>query len=176
MRHGWRATGLVVATVALAMTTGCSSSSPNAAAEATTSSSSDTAAAPPVLGTYGVPADPSAADPTVIAQDPPVSRAPGVDALVFITDAIWNPETDSVEVGSFVQGVVESGGTCTVTMTKDGERANATGAAEQDATTTWCGVIAISGNQLSSGVWSAVVTYESSSTHGTSELTKVTVP
>jgi hypothetical protein len=186
MRRGWRATGLGAAMVGLAVTAGCGSSSgtggqgtggTSAASSSRASSTTAASVSPsPAVGTYGAPANPSATDPTVIAHDPPVSRAPEAGASVFVTDAIWNSGTKSVEIGSFVQGVVESGGTCTVTMTKDGKTASASGAAEEGATTTWCGVIAVPASQLSSGRWSAVVTYKSASTHGSSDPKQVTVP
>ena len=126
---------------------------------------------------YGLPTTVAPeTDPTVVATDPPVTRAPDADSVVMVTYAVWEPASSAVEEGSFVQGVVESGGTCTLTLTKGETVVTESAPAEPDATTTSCGGIAVQGSRLSSGTWSAVVSYESATTSGSSDVTEVAVP
>jgi hypothetical protein len=81
-----------------------------------------------------------------------------------------------VEVGAYLAGVAESGGTCTLTLTGVAGTATAQVTAEPDAASTSCPTLAVPGAELSSGTWSAVVSYASPSTSGTSDPVDVVVP
>lgn len=126
-----------------------------------------------------VPSEPSFHDnpePTAVATDAPVSAAPTGEASVSITYASWDAGSRAVEVGGYVADVVESGGTCTVVLTRGDHRATATSSAEADASTTSCGAVSVPGGQLSSGTWEAVLSYGSADHRGASAPTEVVVP
>jgi hypothetical protein len=85
---------------------------------------------------------------------------------------------DSVEVRAFVPGIVETGGKCTVTLTKDGDKVARTGDAVQNASTTDCVPIVIARNEFgSSGTWKVSVSYASAKSNGSSnQNSEVNVP
>lgn len=122
-------------------------------------------------------------DPTEVPSDPPQDdgatepgEAPtGGGTTVVITYADWVPETSEVEVGAYA-AVVEEGGTCTLTLTGAGASATRTNDALTDVSTVSCGGFLIPGSELSTGTWSAVVTYASPSFSGTSSPVEVSVP
>ena len=61
-------------------------------------------------------------------------------------------------VGGYVDRVLD-GGTCTLTATKGGVTVTGSGPATPDATTTSCGTVGIPRAQLSTGTWTATLTY-----------------
>jgi hypothetical protein len=147
------------------------------AADSTAPASSTAAATSTAPTEYGLPTTAApGTDPTDVATDPPVTRAPDADAPVVITYVVWETGDRAVEEGSFVQGVVESGGTCTLTLAKGDVVVRQSAPAEPDATTTSCGGISVPRSRLSAGTWSAVVSYESATTQGSSDATEVAVP
>lgn len=135
-----------------------------------------TAAASTSTGVYGAPVDPSAPNPTDVATDAPVTVAPNPAAALVVTYSGWNPDTSAVEVGGFVPGVSESGGSCTLTLTRDGATASATAPGDAEPSQTTCGALAVPGSELSSGTWSAVITFDSSGSHAESAAVEVAVP
>lgn len=147
-------------------TTASSTASPSA-------STSTTAAAP---GEYGQPVDPSAPNPTDVATDTAVTVTPGSAATLVVTYSGWNTDTSAVEVGGFVPGISESGGSCTLTLTKGGETATATAPVDAEPSQTTCGALAVPGSELAPGTWSAVVTFDSSGSHAESAAVEVAVP
>jgi hypothetical protein len=113
------------------------------------------------------------AEPERVATDAPVKRAKGhVDVL--LTYAGSDQGTGTVQAGGFVAGVLEDGGTCTLTLTRGGQEVSATSAATADATTTVCGLLETPPG-IAAGTWHAVLAYESSDAAGTSRSTEVTV-
>jgi hypothetical protein len=178
----------------------------SAAASASSASAAASAAATAAPGTYGSPADPSLPNPTDVATDPPVSAASSTSAAssapstsvassaasspsasatatarvgtaaVITTYSGWVASPAGVEVGAYVAGVAESGGTCTLTLTSGAGSATAEVPAEPDAASTSCPTLTVPGSKLSSGTWSAVVTYESPSISGKSAPVTVVVP
>ena len=181
MRYGWRVAGLTAAIAT--MTTACGGSfsgahvaSQSASASSASSASVASVAATAAPGTYGAPVNPSLPNPTNVATDAPVTATPGRNATVVMTYSGWTDATASVEVGALVSGVVESGGTCTLTLTSGVRTATATTRAEPDASSTSCPVLAIRRSELSPGTWSAVVNYKSPSTSGQSKAARVVVP
>ena len=57
--------------------------------------------------------------------------------------------------------LIEEGGTCALTMSKDGESAGAESEALPDASTTSCGQMVVPFSELEPGTWTAEVTYTS---------------
>lgn len=90
--------------------------------------------------------------------------------------ASWNTSTKDVEFSAYAAGIVESGGTCVVEMVKGNLRATGRTAAVPDATTTSCGDLRVPGAAVSSGTWSATITYTSPSASGISAPSDVMVP
>lgn len=84
------------------------------------------------------------------------------------------PGTD-LRVNGYVPGIIESDGTCTLRLTKDGEIATLAKASLQNAQNTSCGQLIIPYAQLSAGTWQAVLSYTSSSSEGSSTKTQIEV-
>jgi hypothetical protein len=118
---------------------------------------------------------PSAATSSATTSAAPSSAGQGSPVQVVLGYAGWEPG-GNVEVGGFVASVVEVGGTCTVTLTRDGRQVEATRPAEPDATTTNCGLLVVPDDQLTPGDWQATLSYRSTTSYGTSQPTLVTVP
>jgi len=131
-------------------------------------------------GVYGAPV-PDRPEPTAVATDAPrdtPAPSPGTaqaEPAVLITWSGWDDALGGVEVGGYAD-LVESGGTCTLTLTKGGVTASASRPASADVSTTSCGALSVPGSELSSGTWEAVLTYESPGAAGTSAPVEVEVP
>jgi hypothetical protein len=110
-----------------------------------------------------------------IATDDPVPTSGG-EVTPVITQAGWAPSGTAVEVSGFVQGVIEDGGTCRITLTHDGQSVTAEREGLADATTTACGSVELGDAEMDSGWWQAVLTYESSTSSGSSAPVDVLVP
>jgi hypothetical protein len=128
------------------------------------------------------PSEPLTADevpePTpgqAVATDAKAPASGGVVNAV-ITQAGWGPSGTAVEVSGFVSGVVEDGGTCRVTLTRDGETVTAEHEGMADASTTVCGAIEVGDQEMTSGWWQAVLSYESATSAGASAPMDVLVP
>jgi hypothetical protein len=88
----------------------------------------------------------------------------------------WDDATSAVTSGAFVTGVIEDGGSCTLTLTKAGSHARGTAEGVSDVTTTSCGQISVPGSELTAGTWSGVVVYDSPGAAGRSAAFSVDVP
>jgi hypothetical protein len=117
----------------------------------------------------------SAATTSATTSAAPSATGSGSPVQVVLGYAGWEPG-GNVEVGGFVASAIEVGGTCTVTLTREGRQVEATRPAEPDATTTNCGILVVPDDQLSPGDWQATLSYRSATSYGTSEPTLVTVP
>jgi hypothetical protein len=170
-----RAVLLGASAMAVTATAACSSASP-AEQAAASSSAALSAAAEAAPGTYGEPVDPLLPNPTDVATDAPVPVASTGASRVSIVYADWTTTSGAVEVGGFVGGVVESDGTCTLTLTQGSTSVTASLPGEPDATSTSCAGLEVPGAQLAPGTWTAVVTYESSTSRGESPAVEVQVP
>jgi hypothetical protein len=71
---------------------------------------------------------------------------------------------------------VESGGSCTLVLSRGGRIVTVTTKAQPDATTTNCGNLVVGRNKLEAGSWSAVLRYSSPTARGVSEPATVEVP
>ncbi|SDD82253.1 hypothetical protein SAMN05216410_0223 [Sanguibacter gelidistatuariae] len=80
-----------------------------------------------------------------------------------------------MEVGAYA-AVVENTGQCTLTLTKGTTVRSQTLDALSDVSTMSCGGFLIPGSDLSTGTWSAIVTYVSERSSGQSDPIEVTVP
>lgn len=115
------------------------------------------------------------AGPTgAVATDEPAAVTGG-SVTPVLGYADWDPAGRLVEASGFVSGVVESGGTCTLVLVNGGSRAEATSAAEPDATTTVCAPLTVPGDQLAPGTWQATLSYSSAGSQGTSQPLAVEV-
>jgi hypothetical protein len=128
------------------------------------------------VGVYGEPGNPVLPEPTFVATDAPVTLSPTTDGDIFVTYSEWNAQSAAVEVGSYLPNVSESDGICTLTLTKAARSVQTSRPATPDVGSTACGSLTVPGDQLSAGTWTAVVTYESSSSRGTSDPVEVEVP
>ena len=90
--------------------------------------------------------------------------------------ASWNPSASDVELGAYVQGVVETGGKCVVTITKGSQQASGQAAAVPNAKNTSCGDLRVAGSAVSTGSWTATVAYTSPTSSGISAPTTIEVP
>jgi hypothetical protein len=121
---------------------------------------------------------PATATRTATGSDTPQasSPAPGAKAQVVLAYADWDPAGARLEAAGFVSGLIQSGGTCTLTATLSGRAVTATSDAEADATTTNCGQLTLPADQLVPGEWDVTLSYRSATHSGTSQPTTVTVP
>jgi hypothetical protein len=111
---------------------------------------------------------------TVATDEPAVTD--GTDVSVELTSWGWNATKRSAQVRGYAAGVVEDGGTCTLTLTQGGRQVTADVEAMPDASTTACGSVAVAGSQLGAGSWQAVLRYESPTSSGSSAPVQIDVP
>lgn len=94
---------------------------------------------------------------------------------VIISSWGQNPDDKSMEINGFVSGVIENGGTCSLSLKKDNKTVTASRKSIADAQVTTCGLIVIKHAKLSVGTWQAVLRYESPKSRGTSTPINVEV-
>ncbi len=171
-RHG--PTGLLVALAAVFLLAGCTDGTRGASTS--TPTVTGTAAPTPTPGTTANEATP----PPPGAEPPPAPPVPAPTgpggAEVVVTNAGWLASSGAVEVAAYV-AAVEAGGRCTLTLTgPGGATATASQTAEPDASTTSCGLLAVPGDQLTSGTWTGTVAYVSPTTSGEAAVAPMQVP
>lgn len=171
-------------------TTTSASSSTSASSAASASASASVHPAPaagtaagttpaiPTPSVYGEPVAPSSDQPREVATDAPMTAvAPsGSGVSVVLTYFGWNPATAQVEVDGYVPGVLEAGGTCTLTLTQGANAVTASVPGTPNVSDTDCGGAAVPRDQLAPGAWSAVLSYRSATADGSSTPVEVTVP
>jgi hypothetical protein len=113
-------------------------------------------------------------EPTSVATDKP-TEATGGRVDVVLTYVGFDASAGTVQANGFAAGVLENGGTCTLTLSRSGEEVTATSTASADASTTTCGLLE-SDPGVGPGTWNAVLTYSSGHAHGTSQSAQVVVP
>ncbi|MFU0804980.1 MAG: Lipoprotein [Pseudoclavibacter caeni] len=191
-RHGGRPSNLTVSTYGLMafclagmLVVGCTSEQSRDEASSTVApESSETG----LSSTPSTSADATqgAPNPTASANDPGdgVARdapepTPSVQAddgrlqaSVVVTRWGGNP----FEAGGFVQGVVEDGGTCTLTLTRGDVQLKATGAGQAGPSGTDCGDgLTISDSRLAGDGWRLVLSYSSQRYSGSSTPQEVSI-
>ncbi|WP_456789391.1 hypothetical protein [Cellulomonas sp. P5_C5] len=174
-----RAVRLAVPLLVLGGLAACTPGSPTSSSPTPSSSTARPSAVATTAGPTSVPTT-TPTDGTPPASQEPTAGAPAPDDLtqvaVTISYAGWVADGARVEVGAYVDGVIEGTGTCTLTLTRSGRSVSATVPGTADASSTSCGAVAVDGSQLSSGTWSAVVDYGSPTSVGSSAPTEVVVP
>ena len=179
---GTLGTALTVAALTVGSLAACSAGGDaadgaGAAGAAAETSASPVATAPPssvTVDTTEVATDPPAEDGGAAEEDGSASGRPR-SVPVTTTYAGVLAGGSSVEAGGYVD-VVELGGTCTLTLTRDDAVETATAEATPAATTTACGGLAIPLSDLASGTWEAVLGYESDRSAGEAPAVEVEVP
>jgi hypothetical protein len=83
-------------------------------------------------------------------------------------------EGRQLALGGVVDGVVENGGTCTLSLTGPGTPVSVTHEGLADAGSTSCGEMLVQVD--AAGVWQAVLAYESATSSGSSVPEEVAVP
>ncbi len=81
----------------------------------------------------------------------------------------------NVEVGSYVAGIFENGGTCQLTLTKGSMNVERSATGVSSATTTNCPTFSVKVSDLTPGDWTAKVTYSSQAAEGTSDTKVISV-
>jgi hypothetical protein len=93
----------------------------------------------------------------------------------FITLADWDASSSELDVSAIVPNLVESGGTCTATVTRNGVVRTASAPAAAVSTYVGCNPMTIPGSALSTGTWTVRVTYSSRTATGASAAKTVEV-
>jgi hypothetical protein len=149
--------------------TGTATPAPPAASTAPVDAGADPVAASSAPGTDQLEPGPDVVVPT----DEPV---PAGQLSVVLSYLDWNDDVPGAEASGYVSGVVENGGSCTLTLTRNGQRVTVEGDAEADASTTVCGGLTVPRTSLTPGSWSGVLTYESAGSSGESAAVTLEVP
>ncbi|MDT0275114.1 hypothetical protein [Blastococcus goldschmidtiae] len=128
---------------------------------------------PDRTGGAPVPTEP----PAEVATDAPVpTQDAGGEVTPQLTYYGWNADIEAVEAGGIVLGIVEAGGTCTLTMTQGTTTVDVSTTAIDNATSTSCPAMTVPGDQLEPGTWQATLAYESETSRGIAEAVAVEVP
>lgn len=96
------------------------------------------------------------------------TQTPSGKRAVAVTVSYAGPAgSDGYVVNAIVSGVIEAGGTCTVTASRTGATSvTKSGAAVDNVSNTNCAPITFSASELSAGDWSLKVTYASATSEG----------
>ncbi len=82
---------------------------------------------------------------------------------------------NKIEVGSYVPGIFEDGGTCTIELT-NGAKITRSVSAVKEGNATYCPTVSVDSSEFASkGMWQASVSYKSSFASGQSDTTKFEV-
>jgi hypothetical protein len=87
----------------------------------------------------------------------------------------WNSKINNFTLNGFVQGVIERGGTCTLTMKSGASTVTESRSATANATNTTCGEISVPASKLHVGSWTAVLSYSSPTSKGASSSQAIEV-
>lgn len=141
------------------------------------------AGADPTVATVDVPeaertgGTPVATEPPAdVVTDAPVPESTDGSAGVTLAYAGWDERGSLVEVAGVVDGVDGVDGTCTATLTSGASSVTVSAAAVPNGPTVACGGLAVPGDRLTSGTWSAVLSYDSPTASGASRPVPVEVP
>jgi hypothetical protein len=198
MHSRWRAAATTVAVGAALTAAACTSArSEKAGTHTAASSPAPLPEGAAALNTYF-----DGPEPTEVATDPPApttqeptdvaTESPGTAARddespddgspdagvipIVLTYSGFTTASMAVEVDGYVPGIVEDGGTCTLTLTHGSESLTASVPGTANVKHTACGGAAVPRERLSPGTWTAVLSYESAGSRGSSEPARVVVP
>ncbi|GAA4753959.1 hypothetical protein GCM10025783_28620 [Amnibacterium soli] len=106
---------------------------------------------------------------TPVASSAPTASSDARTAVVpFITTADWDASAAALDVSAIVPGIVEGGGTCTVTLTNGSTTRTAESGGVAAASYTGCEAVAV--KDLAAGTWQVQVRYSSAKAVGTSKI------
>jgi hypothetical protein len=98
-------------------------------------------------------------------------QQPTGDQKISVTPVFGYIEISESQINSngFITTMIEEGGTCTLTLKKDGVTKQTSNTSLADAQSTVCGLMQISTDGLSIGNWTATISYSSDKYEGVSE-------
>jgi hypothetical protein len=174
------ALALTAALAVAALTSGCTGAATTSAdqpmtdegsiASASSASAAAASAAAGATGSSGTRG--SSAQPSASASSGSPSQATATTVDVLITYAGFQAATDTVEVGGVADGIVESDGRCTLTLSSSGRPdVQLEIPATPDVRSTACGGFSVPKAQVASGSWSAHLDYRSSRSAGKAATT-----
>jgi hypothetical protein len=120
-----------------------------------------------------VPTEPTA---EVATDTPAPTEEAGDEVTPQLTYYGWNPDLEAVEAAGIVLGLVESGGTCTLTLSQGQAAVAVSAKAVDNVTSTSCPAMTVPGARLTPGTWQAVLSYESGTSQGVAEAAEVEIP
>lgn len=115
--------------------------------------------------------EPGPGDPVATDPDPATVTT---EAGAVISYADFEAGT-GVEIGGYVTGVVQDGGTCRAVLSRGDQQVSAETSGVADASTTSCGGLVVPADELSKGTWTVELQYESEGTVYASPTTDVEV-
>ena len=117
------------------------------------------------------------APPSEVATDTPVpTEDAGREVSPQLTYYGWDATIPGVEAGGIVMDIVESGGTCTLTLRQGQSSVDVSTDAVDNVTSTSCPAMTVPGDRLTPGTWLATLSYESGTSQGTGDAVEVEVP
>ncbi|MCU1473860.1 hypothetical protein [Amnibacterium sp.] len=122
--------------------------------------------------------DPSATPFGSPTPTPTPTLAPGTTKRAvspFVTLAYWDASSGELDVSAIVSGIVESGGTCTASVTKGGVTRTVSAPAAAVSTYVGCNPLTVRGSALTAGTWTVHVSYSSKAATGVSDPKTVEV-
>ncbi|GEA88656.1 hypothetical protein [Cellulomonas cellasea] len=179
MLLGRRAGALLTGALALALTAGCTGAGRPAEGTPSASTTPEVTSTPTATPT-GAPGTGATTEPLPSAApgdpaSPPVAGDGRAVVEVTISFAGWQAEASAVEVSGFVP-VVESDGLCRLVLSSAAGEVAVEQAATPDASTTSCGWLSVPAGELSTGTWTAVLSYTSGASVASSTPVPVEVP
>ncbi len=105
------------------------------------------------------------------------NKPPDTKKTVTPVLTYWGQESpgSDFEANGRVPGVIESDGTCTLTLIKDGKSVSTKRTALANAQDTTCGLMTLKFSSLTAGDWKAILSYSSSKSQGSSSAIVVKV-
>lgn len=105
--------------------------------------------------------------PTPPPTTPPADTKKQVTPAISYAGYVDDRTKQQVEIDAFVPGILEEGGACTLTATKDGQKVTAQTTGHTNVSQTRCDNFVIERSKFAAGgTWSIVVNYESASAQG----------
>jgi len=129
---------------------------------------------PERTGGSPIPTEPAPED--VATDSPAPSPAPGAEVSPQLTYYGWVDDIAAVEAGGIVMGIVESGGTCTLTLRQGSDEVDVSADAVDNVTSTSCPAMTVPGDRLAPGTWLATLSYASDTSRGAGDAVEVDVP
>ncbi len=162
-----------VIAVVMWLGSGDSANTPTPSPSVTASTSTDPT--PSESATASVSPSPTETAPPASPPPSPASTPDNRASVTpFIANAIYDPAAGTVTVYSFVPGLSEDTGTCTATFADGATTASGQSAASFEVSYTTCAPITVAVSSAPSSGATATVTFESTTSVGTSTPAKVT--